>query len=273
MSEQERPIVKALRSAKDAGEEAGPKAGRKARSLLPSSPPPPGSSTQQTTGWLTVALALGADPVTGAESFGRHVEARLVVILESGRRITFDPASNAFDGPRLVQTVMMATGAQVPPYGRADATQIVGAILRVSTLLADADGRGEAVEWGRSFLEAAQTNAITVEGIDTPAARYAALSALVEWTAPPELPPYTPAAERAALIVDSQTGVRLLRVSHFAAHVRGLIGRPLGWAALHGRMVEVGWEHRGEVEQRRPNFTGKRVKAHVYAVAAGWEHS
>lgn len=64
----------------------------------------------------------------------------------------------------------------------------------------------------------------------------------------------------------------ILRTSDFAAHVRGQLGRPLSWGALHGRMVEVGWEHRGEVEQRQPNGSG-RVKAHLYAAPDGWEHS
>ena len=75
---------------------------------------------------------------------------------------------------------------------------------------------------------------------------------------------------RSPLVIDGATGTRILRTSDFAAHARGEAGRPLPWAALHGRMVEVGWEHRGEVEQRQPRGQGRR-RCHVYAVADGWE--
>ncbi len=266
MSAEERSVVSDLRAAK---EEKGAPA-RKTRSQLPSPPPAPGSPHGEVAAWLTVALALGSDPLVRAERYGRHVDARMVAVLESGRRITFERTADAFDASKLVQVVMVATGAQVPPYGRADALHLAGSMIRLAELVAEADGRGEAEEWGETFLAGAAPNAITIDGLDTPAGRYAALAALINWKPPVELPPYTPAAERSALIVDGSTGTRLLRVSAFAAHVRGIIGRPLGWDALHARMVEVGWEHRGEVEQRQPKGQG-RARCHVYAVPAGWE--
>lgn len=265
MSAEDRPVVSALRDAKEA---KAP--GRKSRSLLPSPPPDPGAEREQVAAWLTVAFGLGADPIVRAERFGRHEDARMVIVLRSKQRVTFERQADAFDARRLVRVIVTATGAIVPPYAYSDALQLASAIVRLAETLADDDGRAEAAEWGRQFLDAARGNAIYIEGLDTPAGRYGALSALVSWTPPTDLPPYTPAAERAALIVDSAHGTRLLRVSAFAAHVRGLAGRPLSWPALHGRMVEVGWEHRGEVEQRQPNGHG-RVKVHVYAVPGGWE--
>lgn len=261
---EDRNVVADLRAAK------GESKARKSRSLLPLPPPEPGADRDQFAAWLTVALGLGADPIARAERFGRHEDARMVIVLRSKQRITFERQADAFDARRLVRVIVTATGAIVPPYAYSDALQIASAIVRLAETLADDDGRAEAAEWGRQFLDGARRNAITVDGIDTAAGRYSALSALVNWTPPTDLPPYTPAAERAALIVDSSHGTRLLRVSAFAAHVRGLAGRPLSWPALHGRMVEVGWEHRGEVEQRQPGAHG-RVKVHVYAVPGGWE--
>jgi hypothetical protein len=266
MSAEERPVVAALRGAKDTD-----KTGRKARTLLPSPAPPPGSPHDEVAGWLTVALALGEDPLAGAERYGAHVDARLVLVLRSGRRVTFERAGDAFDSSRLVQVVMTATGAQVPPYGRADALHIAGSMIRLAELLAEDDARGEAVEWGRTFLAGAAANAVTVTDFAGARGRWEALCILTSWKPPVDLPPYAPAAERAALVVDGATQDRMVRTSDFAAHARGSAGRPLPWAALHGRMVEVGWEHRGELQQRQPTGQDKR-KARVYVIAAGWEH-
>jgi hypothetical protein len=262
----ERPVVSDLRAAKDA------QAKGRAKSLLPSKPPPPGAPREEEAAWLTVALHLGSDPLRAVERYGSHVDARTVAVTENGRRITFERTADVFDPSKLVQVVMTATGAQLPPYSKADAQQIAGSMIRLSDLLAEDDLRGEAIGWGQSFLEGAAGNAITASDFASPHGRWEALSLLATWKPDSELPPYTPAAQRSALVIDGATGDRLVRTSDFAAHARGETGRPLSWAALHGRMVEVGWDHRGEVQQRQPNGQDKR-KLHVYVVEARWEHS
>lgn len=261
----EPPVVAELRDAKPA------EGKKKTRSALPSKPPPPGAPREEEAGWLTVALHLGADPLQAVERYGSHVDARTVAVTKSGRRITFERTADVFDANKLVQTVMTATGAQLPPYSKADAQQIAGSMIRLSDLLAEDDLRGEAIGWGQSFLQGAAANAVTASDFATPHGRWEALSLLVMWKPDTELPPYTPAAQRSALVIDGATGDRLVRTGDFAAHARGEAGRPLSWAALHGRMVEVGWHHQGEVQQRQPDGNGKR-KVHVYVVPAGWEH-
>lgn len=265
-------VVSELREARESGSAKPKAAGRRERSLLSSPPPAAGADRGELVGWATAQLGLGGDPITAIERYGRHLDARLVAVLASGQRVTFERQADAFDPRLLVRTVIAATGATLPHYNAGDAQVIATVIVRAGETLAEDDARGEAAEWGRSFLDAASSNTITASDFANPAGRWEALSLLTQWRPPVDLPPFTPAAERSVIVLDGTTGARMVRTSDFAAHVRGLLGRPVGWAALHGRMVEVGWEHRGEVQQRQPGGQGK-IKARVYAIAAGWEHS
>lgn len=247
-------------------------AGRKPRTLLPSPAPDAGASPAELAAWITVSLALGADPLERAVRYGRHDDARMVLTLRSDARIVFERQAEAFDPRTLVRRVVLATGATVPTYGASDAQTIATALVRAADLLDEDDDRNEARELGRTFLTGAERNTITVADASTPAGRYEALCALTRWKPGDDVPPYAPACERAAVVLDAASGVRLVRTSDVAAHVRQQIGRPLSWPALHGRMVEVGWEHRGQVEQRQPKGHA-RVKVHAYAIPAGWEHA
>jgi hypothetical protein len=238
------------------------------RTQLLSEPPLPGSSREEIASWLTVALGLGGDPVVAAERYGRSVESRLVLLLASGQRITLERIADAFEPGKLVPAVMAATGAQVAPYNRADTTLIAGSMIRLGDLLTEDDARGEAVEWGRTFLEGAVPNGITVTNFSSPGGRWEALSALDRR---PNVEPYSEPAERAALAIDGATGHRMVRTSDFGRHARSLAGRPLAWAALHGRMVEVGWKHWPALQQRRPGGPEKK-QCRVYVIPAGWEH-
>lgn len=261
---EERQIVADLQSARADG-----KGGRKSRSLLASPAPEQGSAQVEIAGWLTVALGVGANPIERAERYGRTDDSRLTLIMRSGQRITFERQADAFDARRLVRVVVTATGATVPPYQYADGLQVASAIVRLAETLAEDDERGEAIDWGHTFLEAAAANAVTVTDLSTPAGRWEALSVLMTWKRPAGEAPYTPVGERSPLIVDANA-TRMLRTSDFAAHVRHLVGRPLSWGQLHSRMVEVGWLHPGRVQQRQPGGQGKR-KARVYVVPAAWD--
>jgi hypothetical protein len=265
------PVIADLAAKREAGETGAPRK-RQQRSLLPSPAPAPNATRGELAGWITVALGLGEDPIEKAEAYGRHDDARIALELTSGRRITYERQADLFESKVLIRRVVIATGAQIAHYASADAQIIATAVLRMAETLVEDDSRSEACEWGRDFLKGAAMNRIEISEFATPAGRYEGLAALVEWRPSSILPPGTPAAERAALILDRATGTRLVRVSDLAAHVRGQVGRALSWGALHGRMVEVGWEHLREVEQRQPRGTDRK-KCHLYAVPRGWETS
>lgn len=244
--------------------------GRKPRTLLPSDPPAAGATHDELRAWATVALGLGGDPIDNGVRFGSHEDARMVVTLRSGKRLVFDRQADVFDAPILRRRVVIATGATLPHYGPADVQKIATVLVRLAELVADDDDRDEAHDWAHTFLTAAERNTIDIASMATPAGRYEALSILARWKLPADLPPYAPAAERSVIVRDAQTGTRLVRTSDFAAHVRSIVGRPLAWAALHSRMEEIGWKHRGEVEQRQPGGQGK-AKAHLYAIPGSWD--
>ena len=237
------------------------------RSLLPSPPPATGSTQQQLVAWLTVALALGADPVARVERYGRHEEARMVLICQSGNRITFERAADAFDARRLERIVVLATGAQVPHYAAADTAAVAGVIVRAADVLAADDSRGEAAEWGRTFLQESEAGIVQVSDLSTPQGRYEALSILSAPRRPAD--PYTPPAARSVTVADSTTGTRWIRTGDFGAHVRAE-GAHMRWSMIHSRMIEVGWQHLGEQQQRQPAGQQK-AKANVYSVPGGWD--
>ena len=247
------------------------KRGGQRKTLLPSDPPPAGAGHDELKAWSTVAIGLGADPIETEIRFGRHEDARVVITLKSGQRIVFDRQADVVDAPTLRRRIIIATGASIPHYGSADVQTIATVLMRLAEVAADDDDRDEALEWAHSFLTAAQRNIIDVATLATPAGRYEALSALANWKPPADLAPYTPAAERAVIVRDAQTGARLVRTNDLAAHVRGMTGRPVSWGALNSRMREIGWAHRGQVQQRQPNGQGK-VKARIYAIPGDWEN-
>lgn len=241
---------------------------REPKSQLTSPPPDKDANPDEFAAWLTANLKLDDNPVVAAEQYGRHEDARLVLLLGSGLRVTFERAQDAFDAARLVRVVMIATRTQMPAYAKPDAHKIAWAILRLASLHAEDDARSEAREWGRTFLAGAQANTFEVADLGSPAGRYEALSILRGWTS--DAPAYTPAAERSPLILDVSTGARWARTSDVGAHVRGPHGVAIKWGTLHSRFVEVGWEHLGQVEQRQPKGRG-RIKAHLYAIPPGWD--
>lgn len=238
------------------------------RSQLASPPPGKGASQEEFASWLTTNLKLDDDPVVATEQYGRHEDARLVLLLHSGQRITFERAQDAFDAARLVRVVMIATGTQIPVYTKPDAHQIAWAIIRLATMYAEDDARSEAREWGRTFLASAEPNTFEVADTGTAAGRYEALAIFHGWKS--DASQFTPAAERAALVLDDRTGTRWARTSDVGAHVRGALGAGIKWGTLHSRMVEVGWEHLREVQQRQPKGRGK-LKVHLYAIPPGWD--
>lgn len=246
--------------------------GPRRKSLLPSDPPEAGASQIELAAWATVALGLGGDPIASATRYGRHLDARMTVTLKSGQRITFERQGDVFDPRKLTQTVIASTGAGMPHYGPADGQKIATALVRLSDLAVEDDERAEAIDWAESFLAGAAENTFHVATFTTPEGRWEALSIIAKFKPPDGVSPHAPAAAR-SLIVQDADGRRLVRVSDVAAHVRGETGRPISWHALQSRMVEIGWESRGQIQQRKPGVgrNGLKLKARVYAIPAGWE--
>lgn len=237
------------------------------RSLLPSPPPPAGAGPDTLAKWLTTALGLAGDPIRSATRYGRDDDSRLVVNLLSGERIVFDRQADAFSADVLARRVIVRTAAVVPPYQRADAHHLASALVRLADVAAETDDRDEARDWGSTFLHDAQT--LDGHDLSTPAGRYGGLCALRAYRSPEPTHTATP-AQRSAVLLDTDTGKRLVRCTDLVAHVRALTVRPIADRTLYSRMAEVGWRHAGRVQQRQPQgHLTVRVRALV--VPAAWE--
>lgn len=248
--------------------ESGGRPKRKAaQTLLPSAPPDEMAAMPE---WLTDVLGLQADPVTHAVRYGRHDEARMVIYLASGRRIVFDKQADAFRPEILRRRVSIATDGVIPPqhYKARDVEIVAACVVRLAETQEEADDRAEAAEWAGTFLAGTEAHTVVIPDLSTPEGKYAAVCALNEPR--PSTDHHLPIAERSWIAQSAETGDRWVRVGDVAAHVRGYAGRPIGWAQLHGRLIEVGWKHVGEVHRRQPKGT-RRVKAHVYEIPGDWE--
>lgn len=239
----------------------------KTKSLLPTQPPPPEAPAPDLCEWLTAALNLRADPIVAVVRYGRSDDARLVATLRSDQRIVYDRQADCFQPDTLIRRVVLVAGAQPPAYGRADALAIATSFIRAAELKDDTDDRLEARDWGRTFLEEAQP--LGPHDFSTPEGRWRGLCALREWRPAIDHPMHPPAQRAGAL--HTEDGTVLVRVNHFAAHVRATTGRAHAWGELHTRMIEAGWEHRGEVQQRNPHGRPGKTKLRLYAIPAGWD--
>ncbi len=239
----------------------------KRRTLLPSTAPAAGIAPQELMQWLTIVLGLGGDPIVGVTRFGRHEDNRLVVTTRSGGRIVFDRQAEMFSADVLVRRVVLATGAEVPPYQRGDAFTIAATLVRAADLVCEDDDRTEARDWALTFLHAA-TELLPREDMGSPAGRYAGLCRLLDWKHP-DVTPWMTVAERSA-VLPARDGSTYVRVNDFAAHVRQMAGRSMAWGLLHSRMREIGWEHLGRLEQRQPHGSSK-AKLNVFRLPPDWD--
>lgn len=246
-------------------EDRGGRKRKAAQTLLPSDPP---AEVSELSPWLTEVLGLADDPVASAVRYGRHDDARMVVCLHSGRRIVFDKQAEAFNPPILRRRISIATDGKIPPqhYKERDVETIAACMIRLAETTEEADDRAEASDWADSFLSAAVV--VPVADLSTPEGKYAAVCALNAKR--PSADDRLPIAERSWIVLSEENGDQWVRVGDMAEHVRRCSGRPIGWPQLHGRLIEIGWQHLGKVHRRQPKGTG-RAKASVYEIPGTWD--
>src|SRR5436189_137379 len=81
------------------------------KGLLPSPAPAPDAPKTDMARWLSAALGIEADPLASVARYGRHEDARMVLLQRSGQRVTFDRQGDVFNPDKLVRTVTLHTGA------------------------------------------------------------------------------------------------------------------------------------------------------------------
>ena len=196
---------------------------------------------------------LGLDPrnpVAEVKRWGAHEDSRLVITLRDGTRIVFDRARDVFEAPIVRRRVALATNGAAVPNPKAKAVEVAVRIIRLASIEQAADDRDEAAAWADDFLEAHARTVVDVATFSSAAGKREVLSAI---------------RSGRSVVRVADTGDLYVSVSPFGAHVRSVFGVQISWSALHSRMVEIGWDHLGQVAQRSGIGAGI-LKARLYRV-------
>jgi hypothetical protein len=204
--------------------------------------------------WLTRAL----NPPKGYrfEDFARHGRqlsnpAALVLITPPGGHVTFrfrEQKGLARPG-NLRPTIYSVTDGLCRPghLSGPEASDVWCALCSVAHVMTQQDERDETADWLERFLEVCEPEEkYTLE----PAGRYDALVAMKDRgafgrrdaNAMLANPDKSWGWRQPLLLVDSVTGRRWIRVAELATFVRTVMGSPMGYGVLDGRLLEIGAE-------------------------------
>ena len=227
--------------------------------------PPPDALSR-----ISKALGAGANPVVSITRYGTHEDASLVVQLASGAQVRFERQAEAFV-PDVVVRRASLVGLTPKMLTKPQTTALAQAMIAIARLAAEADAREEARSLTYGFLHRAIGACLAQGDLRDPAERYRLFLRVRNWQPSPD--GFVPAAERSIVLQDEATGDRYVRVEDFGAHVRESRGRSTAWALIHSMVIECGWEHVGELQQREPGAGrgGGKARINAYRVPPGWE--
>lgn len=200
--------------------------------------------------------------IRGADIYGSGSRAAVEIQLSNGDVMTFDQLRDMANAGILAAELVACTGA-IPKITKATAllgVSLVRTIARHHRAMSDNDA---AIEWGVSYLQAADTLDFD---LGDQAERWAAFSRLAEADRSRD-----PHALPANLVLRHADGTRLVRSSWFVSHVKALDS--VGSREIPTRMSRVGWHRRGSegrVKATRPGLRGQLNWAFFF-VPVGWE--
>jgi hypothetical protein len=210
--------------------------------------------------------------VTGATVWGRGEDARVDIHLSGeSRPLRFNRFADV-GKPQALTTALATQVAVGRTFKVPDAIAICVAVNKLAEHQIESDEDEAAREWGAEYLRVAPTEDVDLAD---QIARWRAFEALARLEparqAGDDKSAYGIAAHSLVLI-DSETGRRLVRTGWFQAYVKREVGGVYSPAALATQMQRVGWQ--------RPNSEG-RIKAtcpndprtlawRFYSVPADW---
>lgn len=233
----------------------------------PSAPLDPITAAEE----LGVLLALPSVEVEirGAQMFGSGSRAALEIKLSNGEVMTFDQLKDMANLANLSAELVACSGA-TPKLTKQSALTAVALTRRLAEHYETDTDNDLAVEWGVSFMQAAQHEDFD---LDDQADRWRAFS-LLERNSPWEVARHNAVSVASASIVLRHTnGMRLVRSHWFGSHVKQH-DSSIGEREVPKRMARVGWIRRGRegrVKATRPDLPGQ-LNWSFYFVPAGWEN-
>jgi hypothetical protein len=228
----------------------------------------PTESTDDLRAWLTGQLGV---PVVGVDVFGRGPNASVDIRLSDGLALKVERFADIAK-PAALAAHLVTTCGVYKTFKGPEAGEIAAAVFRLAKHHHETDADDVAREWGREYLRNAPTQDVD---LNDQAARWAAFCDLAR------LQPARDAGEdRSAyalaatsiVLVDPQSGGRLVRAGWFQAYVKREVGGLYSPAALNVQMQRVGWKRcgkEGRVKATNPT-DGRHLSFNFYAVPADW---
>lgn len=233
---------------------------------LPPWTPDEGDPAGRYAAWLNEVWNLtDRDPIVGGERYGRHGDAAIVLVRQSGQRVRWGHQSTLQKPIGLQAVLMSECGIRPRKLTGHDAMLIAWAITQLADLRADVDPMEEAVLWWLAYVDTRPIRHVDPD--DEREWRYV----LAEWHAARA---YDEARGRedphhTFIVVDERNGERYVRREDYAEHVRSMVRGSMSWPTLNSRVAEAGWQQTRS--QRKSTGEGAPyVEARLYVVPADW---
>jgi len=231
----------------------------------PAPPADPMLATEQ----LEVLLGLPSVGISirGANMWGSGSRASVEMTLSNGEVMTFDALRDMANMGMLAAELVACTGA-TPKLTKAASLRAVALMRSIGHQHRTMSDNDVAIEWGTSYLQAAEVLECDMEN---QADRWAAFSRLGEidpWARARE---YGIGVAKAGVVLRHTDGTRLVRSSWFVGHVKHQ-DAAASQRDIATRMARVGWQRRGSegrVKATRPSFPGQLNWAFLF-VPPGW---
>lgn len=238
----------------------------KGKGKLPAWTPDEGDPAGRYAMWLNELWNLDdRDPIVTGERYGKHGDAALVLVRQSGQRVRWTHQST-LQKPSGLQSVMMSEcGIRPKRLTSDDAMLIAWAATQLADLRADLDPLEEIALWWWRYVDSRPTL------LGNPVEDRDWRILLAKWQqarAHDEARSQT-ADRETFIVVDRRAGERYVRRDDFAEHVRSMVRGPMSWPTLNSRVAEVGWQQMRS--QKRATAAGAPyVEARLYVVPANW---
>lgn len=238
----------------------------KGNGKLPGWTPDEGDPAGRFAMWLNELWNLNdRDPFVAGERFGKHGDAAVVLVRESGQRVRWTHQSTMQKPAGLQAVLMSECGIKPRKLTPHDSMLIAWAITQFSDLRADVDPLEEVALWWLRYVDSRPTR----EGNPDDARQWRAL--LADWqearTADESRSSGT--AHQTFIVVDRRDGTRYVRREDFADHVRGVVKGGLSWPTLNSRLAEAGWQQT-RVQRKATAGGAPYVEARLYVVPSDW---
>ena len=223
---------------------------------------------------LSAALGLTEHglKVVGANVFGRGPNASVDVHLSDGSKLTFERFSDITKPAMLAAYLVTCTGV-VSTFKGPQAGAIAAAIYKLAKHHADEGDDDVILDCAVEFLRLAPTLDVTMS---EQADRWRAFSVLATddgLHANPEDRSARAIAQRSTVLVDVDSGRRLVRTGWLQSYVRADVGGVYSPAALAIRVQRVGWSRpnsEGRVKATNPT-DGRTLGWSFYVIPADWD--